>query len=380
MSADPSEDTSEARPAGRGRGATEGMSADPSEDTSEARPAGRGRGATEGMSADPSEDTSEARPAGRGRGATEGMSADPSAESPGFRAPFHVIVNPMAGGGRAVRAAREVVADLCDMGATVRTTFSPSIDAADGIVETTAERGEQAVVVGGDGFVSSLAGSFAARRLAFAIVPSGRGNDFARQLAIPANVHDAARLAFSGVPTPVDAIDAGGTIVVGSVYAGVDSLVSSIVNSSTRLPPALQYQLASMRGLLGFAPRNYVVTVDSETYEYEGFTAIAANSGYYGKGMHIAPEASVHDGLLDVVMIGAGSRMKFIRSFPQVYKGTHLQNPEIRSARGRSVRIEAVGVEAYADGEPLGDLPMSATVLPGALTVLLNEDRPSDHS
>lgn len=286
---------------------------------------------------------------------------------------FHVIANPLSGGGRAVHVARDVAADLGDAGAAVRTTFSPGIEAANDLVKETAAAGETCVVVGGDGMVSTMAGPLHRHGLAAAIIPSGRGNDFARQLGIPENVHDATRLALGGTLTEVDAIEVGERTVVGSVYAGVDSRVSELVNASSgRLPSIAQYQLASVRGLLQFTPRRYRVEVDENVYEYTGFTAIAANSGYYGKGMHIAPHADVHDGLLDVVMVGAGNRLKFVRALPQLYRGTHLKNPEVTVARGKVVRIEAEGVEAYADGEPLQPAPVTARLLPGALRVLLN--------
>lgn len=286
---------------------------------------------------------------------------------------FHVIANPLSGGGRAVHVARDVAADLGDVGGTVRITFSPGIEAADGLVKDTAAAGETAVVVGGDGMVSTMAGPLHKHGVTAAIIPSGRGNDFARQLGIPENIHDAARLAVGGTPTEVDAIEVADRIVVGSVYAGVDSRVSELVNAgSGRLPSAAQYQWASVRGLLQFSPRDYRVQVDDEVFEYRGFTAIAANSGFYGKGMHIAPDADVHDGLLDVVMVGAGNRLKFVRALPQLYRGTHLKNPEVTVARGRVIRIEADDVEAYADGEPLAPAPVTAAVLPGALRLLLN--------
>ncbi|MGN6415131.1 diacylglycerol/lipid kinase family protein [Flexivirga sp.] len=286
---------------------------------------------------------------------------------------FHVIANPLSGGGRAVHIARDVAANLGDAGGTVRITFSPGIEVAESLIRDTAAAGEICVLVGGDGMVSSMAGPLHKYDLVAAIVPGGRGNDFARQLAIPENIHDATRLAVGGVETKVDAIEAEGRVVVGSVYAGVDARVSELVNAGAgRLPSAAQYQLASVRGLLQFSPRHYRVQVDDETFDYRGFTAIAANSGYYGKGMHIAPDADVRDGLLDVVMVGAGNRLKFVRSLPQLYRGTHVRNPEVSVVRGRTVRIEAEGVEAYADGDPLASAPVTARVLPGALRLLLN--------
>ncbi|WP_265445636.1 diacylglycerol/lipid kinase family protein [Flexivirga meconopsidis] len=285
---------------------------------------------------------------------------------------FHVLANPLSGGGKAVHLARQVAADLGDAGATVRITFSPGIEAADSLVRDTKAAGEVCVTVGGDGFLGSLAASLIEHDVTFGIVPSGRGNDFARQLGIPVNTHDATRLAIAGSPTRVDAIRLGDRVVVGSVYAGIDSLVSHLVNTAPRrLPATLQYQVSSLRGLFKFPPRHYRVTVDDEVFAYRGFTAIAANSGYYGKGMHIAPDADVHDGLLDVIMVGAGNRLKFVTAMPQLYRGTHLKNPEVTVARGKVVRIEADDVEAYGDGEPIQQLPATVEVLPGALSVLL---------
>ena len=83
----------------------------------------------------------------------------------------------------------------------MRITFSPGIDAADSLVRSTREAGETAVIVGGDGMVSTMAGPLHRYDVPAAIVPSGRGNDFARQLGIPENVHDATRLAVGGVET-----------------------------------------------------------------------------------------------------------------------------------------------------------------------------------
>ena len=285
---------------------------------------------------------------------------------------FHVIANPLSGRGRAVPVARQVAANLGDAGAAVRITFSPGVDAADALVRGTAEAGEKCVAVGGDGFLSSLAQPLVRHAVPFGVVAAGRGNDFARQLGVPDNTHDAVRKIVGGEVTPVDAIAVADTVVLGSVYAGVDSVVSGLVNAGRApLPTTVQYQLAAVRGLLRFPPRDFRVTVDGRLYEYSGFTAVVANSGYYGKGMHIAPAADVRDGVLDVVMVGAGSRWRFVQALPRLYRGTHPELPEVVVTSGREVTVEVDGVQAYGDGEPLVAAPVTARVLPGALSVLL---------
>ena len=95
--------------------------------------------------------------------------------------------------------------------------------------------------------------------------------------------------------------------------------------------------------------------------------------------MRIAPDASVTDGLLDVVVIGAAGRLDLIRSLPKVYDGAHVDLPEVHVLRARQVEIAVadtprLGVPVGADGEPLPALLpgtcLTATVLPGALNLL----------
>lgn len=283
----------------------------------------------------------------------------------------HLVVNPASGGGRALATAQPVIDALRARGAQVRVTTSPGPDAADDLVAGCAQQRERCVAVGGDGMVSSMAGPAIRHGVDFGIVPAGRGNDFARQLGIPRDPEKQATRLLGPAVTPVDAIDVAGRVVVGSVYAGVDSRTSQIVNGLNRMPAALQYPYGAVRSLATFPRTTYSVTVDGELYRYGGFAVVAANSGYYGKGMHIAPGADLRDGLLDVVMIAAGNRARFIGRLPSVYRGRHVNHPEVTVLRGRVVTIEADGVAAYADGEPLSHLPVTARVLPGALNLLL---------
>jgi diacylglycerol kinase family enzyme len=108
-------------------------------------------------------------------------------------------------------------------------------------------------------------------------------------------------------------------------------------------------------------------------------TVVVANSGCYGSGMRIAPDASVTDGVLDVVVIGAAGRLDLIRSLPKVYDGSHVRLPDVQVHRARHIEISvtadaAAGVPVGADGEPLPALvpgtTLTATVLPGALSHL----------
>lgn len=94
------------------------------------------------------------------------------------------------------------------------------------------------------------------------------------------------------------------------------------------------------------------------------------NGPSYGGGMRICADAELDDGLLDVTVVGACSRTTLVRVFPKVYRGTHLGHPAVTSYRVRRIELEAAGVTGYADGEPLGALPLTAECVPRAVRVI----------
>ncbi len=289
---------------------------------------------------------------------------------------FRILVNPTSGGGSAPGKVAEVARLLEEAGA--RVVVEPSRSAEHGrqaALEAVA-MDQVVVAAGGDGMLASLAGTLVDAGGTLGIVPSGRGNDFARMLRLPGDPEAVTHTLLEGDPTPVDVIEVTGhdvprTVVLGSLYAGVDSLASEIVDRSRRMPSALQYPAAAVRALATYRPRTFRVTVDGRTHEQAAFNVVVANSGYYGSGMHIAPMADVHDGLLDVVVLPADSRFSMIRRLPKVYDGSHIDLPEVSVLRGSEVVVSAHDVVGYGDGERIGALPLTAGVLPGRLPVLL---------
>ncbi|HZJ04854.1 MAG TPA: diacylglycerol kinase family protein [Nocardioidaceae bacterium] len=284
---------------------------------------------------------------------------------------FHFLVNPASGGGTAPAAVLPVARILRDAGARVEVTYSPGTRRCRTLVAEAVAAGQVVVAVGGDGMVASLAGSVVEAGGVLGIVPCGRGNDFARQLGIGAMPDVVACFLLDGEPRSVDVVDVDGRIVVGSLYAGVDSLASELVDGARWMPRAVQYPYAAVRALLTCGFPTYRVVVDGVEHRHVACTVVVANSGYYGSGMHIAPDASLDDGLLDVVVVGAASRLSLIRSMPKLYAGTHVELEDVTVLRGREVSVSAASsVTAYGDGEQIAPLPLTVRVRPGALAVL----------
>ena len=300
------------------------------------------------------------------------------------RRSFSFLVNPSSGGGAAPEAVVPVARLLREAGAVVDVTYSPGPKAMAGLVTEALDRGDVVVSVGGDGMLSSLAGAVSSAGGTLAVLPAGRGNDFARMLGLPEQPADQARLLLEADVRKVDLLALGlpgaaDRRVAGSVYSGVDARASEIVDRVQWLPRRLQYPYAAIRSLATYRPARYQVTVDGDTRDYLAANVVVANSAYYGKGMKIAPDAVVDDGLLDVVVIEAAGKLDLIRSLPKVYDGSHVGLPEVTVLRGRRVELRAEGrtpVPVGGDGEPLGVLPGLADppavveILPGALSII----------
>lgn len=295
---------------------------------------------------------------------------------------FTFLVNPLSGGGAAPAAVVPVARLLRDAGAEVEVTYSPGPKATLDLVKAGVARGDVIVAVGGDGMLSSIAGQVAQDNGVLGMVPAGRGNDFARMLKLSEDSDVIAKVLLEGAETPTDLISvtlpgAEPRLVAGSVYSGVDARAGEIVDKVRWMPSKLQYPYAAVHSLATYVPSTFTVVVDGTTHSFVAATVVVANSGYYGKGMHIAPDASLTDGLLDVIVIEAASRREMMKALPKVYDGAHVLLDQVTVLRGATVEISgSPSVPMGGDGEPLGMLPTSADapaivqVLPGALKIL----------
>ncbi|MCQ4042608.1 diacylglycerol/lipid kinase family protein [Streptantibioticus rubrisoli] len=289
---------------------------------------------------------------------------------------FTAVVNPTAGGAQGAAALIPLAKLLRDAGATLEVEYSRGLDHARTLARQAAERGRVVLGVGGDGMAGCVAGALAGTDAVVGIVPAGRGNDFARALHLPTETTALAELLLHGTPRKIDAIEVESAVhqrlaVLGSVYAGVDAVANRHANASRLLRGAASYYVGGLRAIVTWRTAHYRITVDGTVHERRGYTVVAANSGFYGFNRRIAPNAAVDDGLLDVVVIQAAPRPLFFAVMNELKDGRHIHRPQVEVLRGREIRIEADRPLPYgADGEVEATLPVTARVLPGALTVL----------
>ncbi len=157
--------------------------------------------------------------------------------------------------------------------------------------------------------------------------------------------------------------------------SGFDSQVNERANRLTWPRGAARYPAAMLGELRVFRPVAYEVRLDGELLRMPAMLVAVGNGRSYGGGMQICPAADLSDGLLDVTVLAPVPTLRFLRLFPSVYRGRHVHLPEVSTFRVRSVQLEAPGMTAYADGEPLGPLPLTAEAVPAGLTVLVPDGR-----
>lgn len=291
-----------------------------------------------------------------------------------------IIANPQAGGGRALQHGSVVARILRDGGVSCRLLHpSTATQTREAAAQAVREGVSAVIACGGDGTVHDVLQSVVGSDVPLGIVAAGSGDDVAGGLGlVTAGPEDSGRALLQALRSrdamridvgAVSTVEGESRYFIGVLSTGFDSSVNERANGMRRLA-GQRYNVAIMRELASFRPLPYVVTLDGQAHTGEGMLVSVGNGPRYGGGMLVCPSARPDDGELDVTWLGPLTKTRFLRLFPRVYRGTHVQDPSVTTYRARELTIDAPGQVAYADGERIGALPVSVRVLPGAVAVL----------
>ena len=224
------------------------------------------------------------------------------------------------------------------------------------------------IAVGGDGLFHLVLQKTTPAQIPLAIIPAGTGNDFVRTLGWSLTEIDTLLNAIlNAKPASVDLGLVDGEWFGAILSTGFDSIVNEKANAMSWPKGPMKYNVAIAIELPRFSPRHYDITLDDRTISTQAMLIAVSNGRSYGGGMLVCPDADIRDGLFDVMVLHPISKMEFTKVFPKVFKGTHVKHPAVEIVRSRKVTISAKAV-AYADGERIGQLPISAECISGALT------------
>lgn len=286
--------------------------------------------------------------------------------------PLALLVNPASAHGRTLKLLPQLEGELDARRIPFRVERTRGLE--DGVERAlrAAEADEIPVVVSGDGLIGAIGGALAGSEVPLGIVPGGRGNDLARVLGIPPEPDAAVAMLAAGQTRRIDVGEVNGKRFLGIVSVGFDSEANRLANETKWLRGNLVYAYAGLRTLFGWKPARFTIQAGGQRERFTGYSVSVANNKAFGGGMFIAPDADLSDGEFDVVTVGEVGKLRFLGNLPKVFKGTHVEEDEVRVFRASRLELNASRpFPVYADGEHLTDLPAKLRVLPRALSVIV---------
>jgi diacylglycerol kinase (ATP) len=283
-----------------------------------------------------------------------------------------LLTNPTAGKGKGGKVRDVALARLREAGLVVRNLQGRDADEALDLARQCVADGVDALVVcGGDGMVHLALQAVGGTGTPLGMIPAGTGNDVARYFDLPRkDPAAAADIVIAGRTRTVDLASSGGRYFLTVLAAGFDAVVNERANRMSWPKGQMRYNLATLAELRVFEPLPYVLQLDDREVRLDAMLVAVGNGPSFGGGLRITEGAVLDDGYLDVVIIKPISKPDLIRTYPKLFKGTHVHHPQYEHHLVRSVTVAAPGIVTYADGERFGPLPLTVECAPGALTVL----------
>lgn len=292
-----------------------------------------------------------------------------------------LFLNPAAGRGRARKLAPLIAAIFADHDIQVDLLESTAVGDLEKKVRLTAKAGaEKIVVAGGDGSVHEAVNGVlgAGSDTAIGIIPIGTGNDFAKSTDTPLNWQQSCESLAQRIKgnLPARSVDAGSLnnrFFANGAGIGFDAKINSIAKKYTWPIGDVVYLLAVFEGLWdGVITPNVKISCDD--FDYEGPITLAniSNGAWVGGLFHIAPMATVDDGLLDVVIADPMSRTRIATLLPKLRRGKHIGEAGIRHLRTEAFHLSSVApIPCHLDGEsqPLQKI-FEIRILKNALSIL----------
>ncbi|HHX45623.1 MAG TPA: diacylglycerol kinase family lipid kinase [Chloroflexi bacterium] len=295
-----------------------------------------------------------------------------------------MIYNPVAGQRDMADELRQVIAYLEGQRweVTLRRTLGPG-DATTYAREAVVHGFDMAIAVGGDGTLGQVATGLAGSRCILGVLPVGTGNVWAHMLGLPqwsplsprTTLLDAARVLVEGEVHAVDLGMAGDRYFMLWAGIGFDAQVTRGVEPHREIRRSLgnlTYVIATIALSLGLRGTRVTVTIDGRSMRQRLIMAVVSNAQLYGPTVRLAPQAQIDDGELDVYLFKGDNLLDGVRHLASVLVGRHHRNPKVAIYRARHVALHAARpLPVHLDGEPIGYTPVSISVAPRALRVIV---------
>jgi diacylglycerol kinase (ATP) len=279
-----------------------------------------------------------------------------------------IAINPQSGRGKGSVVGQEVVEYFSKRQIRYQTFSGASADELKRDLESflNANDCQGVISVGGDGLAHLVLQLVVPRKIAFAPMPAGTGNDIVRTLGWSLDdITSYLDRVTQESAQPIDLGNVDSEWFAAILSTGFDSVVNERANSLSWPKGPQRYNVAIAMELPRFQPLRYEIELDTEKISTEAMLIAIGNGRSYGGGMYVCPQAQLNDGLFDVMILEPVSKVEFLKVFPKVYSGSHISHPKVKMMRSSKVKLTAKAI-AYADGERIGPAPISAECIRGA--------------
>ncbi|HEY7821611.1 MAG TPA: YegS/Rv2252/BmrU family lipid kinase [Acidimicrobiia bacterium] len=204
-----------------------------------------------------------------------------------------------------------------------------------------------------------------------ALLPTGNGCDILRTFGIPLDLGGAARHLITDDVYPIDVATLEGSwgrrYFVNVAQVGVGAAAAHTAGRFNRRLGSSRYPTAFAARLPGFPRARVTITTERRTYESEALAVIMANAQFFAGGWNVAPKATLVDGVLDMQVINT-TKTRAPALVPKVIRGTHLLDRAVKRFSAATFQIETDAAwPLEADGDYVGNTPVSGRVIPAAL-------------
>lgn len=246
------------------------------------------------------------------------------------------------------------------------------------------ERGYDIVIAaGGDGTLYEVINGMSGKphRPKLGILPLGTTNDFARALAIPKNAEHACDLIVRQYSRPIDVGKANQRYFINIAGGGsLTELTYEVPSKLKTMIGQLAYYMKGLEKLPRLRPIELFVKSPQYEEQVEAMLFLVCNSNSVGGFERLAPDASLSDGLLDVIMLRKCNLAEFLRLATAALRGEHVNDPHVIHFQTNELQITTPDyVQLNLDGEFGGTLPVKFSVLPSHLHIIVDETGSSSY-
>jgi diacylglycerol kinase (ATP) len=283
-----------------------------------------------------------------------------------------IILNPVAGRGKAIKAEKELVRSLREKNITFQLEHTQRPLHAISLAEQLSKEYKIIVAAGGDGTANEVARGLLGSKVSMAYLPIGSGNDFNKIVCMPADISHALDTILIN---KLKIIDVGHITIentsgktfssqfINTLGIGIDATIAKESKHIKYIRGLMLYLLATLKALSYYMPIKFFIKIDGKEFVEESFLFCVGNGKFEGGGFNMVPNAIPDDQFFDICLIKKMSIRNALTVIPMVIKGTHGKHNQVVMMQAKVIELTATEpFVVHADGEILEDMALKIRI------------------